>query len=465
MGARASHPLELRIGTTQLPSGSEVNVDGERIHLRADRSGTTLNDVEVHGSTTLNSGDLVREGELEYLVLVGTRPRPEGATRVLEHGAWRLRVQEEVIAAANAFTIIVGRSGAFDKPFVEERAQEIGPLSSDRTIVGTFGESSVEVLVVGNEGRAEAVRQLLSARASQQGETVRWGTASFPAQGATADELWGAAVEQMLGMNSSETREPVWRDHYMTRLSALAERWGGRKAIVLVGSEGAGRETFARLIRGSGQARAPFISYASPRFDRAKWLEDVARAAGGSLHVRWLSMFPQGELRAFWRASSFQPSAGLEPDAESMELPADRIIIPDLRDRPADVLPIAERTLHLVDAQLSRRRSIIQLETRAVLQQLPTPENVRTLRNIVMRAALRSTGTEITPDQLDVSGARLIGFDMRAKVRETERREIETALIGSEWNVTEAARRLELPRRTLVYKIRRYSLRRPGHSE
>jgi transcriptional regulator with GAF, ATPase, and Fis domain len=75
------------------------------------------------------------------------------------------------------------------------------------------------------------------------------------------------------------------------------------------------------------------------------------------------------------------------------------------------------------------------------------------------------TGAEVSPQHLDVSHPPPAGPGMRAKVRETERREIEAALVGSGWNVTEAARRMELPRRTLVYKIHRYGLRRPGRHE
>jgi len=105
---------------------------------------------------------------------------------------------------------------------------------------------------------------------------------------------------------------------------------------------------------------------------------------------------------------------------------------------------------------------MLRPEARALLQQAQTPENVRTLRNVVIRAALGGTGTELTSEQFDALDAAPVGLGMRAKVRQTERREIETSLARSGWNVTEAARQMELPRRTLVYKIRQYGLRRPG---
>jgi DNA-binding NtrC family response regulator len=172
-------------------------------------------------------------------------------------------------------------------------------------------------------------------------------------------------------------------------------------------------------------------------------------------------MLPESELRMFWQAKSFRPSASLGPTAAGTLLPGDRVLIPELADRRADIAPIAEFLLHSVDAQLGRRRSSLRAETRSLLQGLPTPENVRTLRNVLVRGALNATGTEVRPDHLDLPSALPALAGVRAKVQETERREIESVLHGTGWNVTEAARRMELPRRTLVYRMARLGLRRP----
>jgi len=112
--------------------------------------------------------------------------------------------------------------------------------------------------------------------------------------------------------------------------------------------------------------------------------------------------------------------------------------------------------------QLGRRRSSLRAETRSVLQTLLARENVRTLRNFVIRAALNVTGAEVRPEHLDPSPQATHSQGVRAKVRETERMEIEAALDRSGWNVSEAARRMKLPRRTLVYRMARLGLRRPG---
>ena len=249
----------------------------------------------------------------------------------------------------------------------------------------------------------------------------------------------------------------------MARLRAFADRWAQRRALAFLGEEGVGRESLARTVRAVGNTAAPFIVHRAARFDPARWKEDVARAAGGALHVRRPAMLPDGEVRAFWDARSFLPSAGAGPEEQIAAMPADRIFLPSLAERPGDIGAVAEAVLHSVDAQLGRRRSSLRAETRAALQRLSPRENVRTLRNVVIRGALKATGAEVRPENLDLPSPSGPSRDVRAKIRETERREIEAALHRSGWNVTEAARSMELPRRTLVYRMARLGLRRPGH--
>jgi len=52
--------------------------------------------------------------------------------------------------------------------------------------------------------------------------------------------------------------------------------------------------------------------------------------------------------------------------------------------------------------------------------------------------------------------------DLRSSLKVTERNALLKALAGTRWNVTEAAKRLGLPRRTVVYRMSRLGLRRPG---
>src|SRR5262245_31943246 len=99
----SSYPLQLGPGVTRLPSGAEVQVIDDWLELHVERSGATVNDVEIHGTTPLHVGDVLAESGHQYLVL----PRPAAAeqrsVRVLEHWAWLPRLAEEVEAATGSF--------------------------------------------------------------------------------------------------------------------------------------------------------------------------------------------------------------------------------------------------------------------------------------------------------------------------------------------------------------------------
>jgi hypothetical protein len=420
-----------------------------------------VNDVEVRSSTALHPGDVLRQGDVQYLVLPvpGRASAPRGA--VLPHWVWQTRVDEEIAVRAEPFTLLLGRSGAFSPEFLSTVLADAALELGGRRVPATFGVKTLEFLILGSDSSVESFRQLVSDRAAQKEETVRWGTASYPRHGATAEELWSVAVDRLLGLEARDPGELVWSDPCMARLRSFAERWSRCHALALVGPEGVGRESLARVVGGTGTASSGLVVHRAARFDRASWNEDTGRAMGGSLHVRRPEMLPDGERRAFWAATSFRPSAGVTRAERALDLPENRVVLPALADRPADVAAIAELVLHSVDAQLGRRRSSLRTETRALLQRLPVSENVRTLRNLVIRAALSASVAEVRPEHLDLPSTLPTAAGVRAKVRETERREIEAALHGSGWNVTEAARRMELPRRTLVYRMARLGLRRP----
>ena len=455
--------MQLGPGITRLPSGAELLAQGDWLRVHVGRSGAIVNDVEVHGSTTLHPGDVLAEAGLEYLVLPASTPNLGRVVSPLEHWTWFRRVEEEVAASERTLSILVGRSGAFVPDFIGASLAEFTPQPGVRHIVGAAGRNVVEVLFIGEPTGIDPFRQFLSDRAARAEETVRWGLANFPRNGATAEELWSVAADRLLGLDSPEPAEFAWSDPCMSRLRAFSDRWSRRRALALLGAEGVGRESLARFVRATAAPGAPFIVHRGARFDAARWSEDVARAVGGALHVRRPEMLPESERRAFWNARNFCPSVGAAMTVGSSLLPADQIIIPDLTNRPADIVLIAERVVHSVDAQLGRRRSSLRAETRALLQRLAMPENVRTLRSVVTRGALNATGAEVRPEHLDPPvGTPALG-GVRTVIRETERRELESVLLGSGWNVTEAARRMDLPRRTLIYRMSRLGLRRPDH--
>jgi NtrC-family two-component system response regulator AlgB len=74
--------------------------------------------------------------------------------------------------------------------------------------------------------------------------------------------------------------------------------------------------------------------------------------------------------------------------------------VPALRDRPQDVLPLAERLLAAAAIRNRRKALSFAPETAAVLQRYRWPGNVRELRNAIERAVVLSRSEIITPEYL-----------------------------------------------------------------
>jgi two-component system nitrogen regulation response regulator NtrX len=108
------------------------------------------------------------------------------------------------------------------------------------------------------------------------------------------------------------------------------------------------------------------------------------------------------------------------------------------------------------------------------LQHLDWPGNVRELRNTIERLLILSTGSRVTAEDVE----RLVG--RRADVNSgglgslldvatfddfkhaAERAYLLAKLRAFDWNVSETARALEMPRSNLYKKIERYALSREG---
>ena len=76
------------------------------------------------------------------------------------------------------------------------------------------------------------------------------------------------------------------------------------------------------------------------------------------------------------------------------------IALPPLRERPDDVLPLAEVLLEDIGRQLGRRGAGLSREAAPRLLAYPWPGNVRELRNVLERAAILAGGGLITSEHL-----------------------------------------------------------------
>ena len=155
------------------------------------------------------------------------------------------------------------------------------------------------------------------------------------------------------------------------------------------------------------------------------------------------------------------------------------IFVPPLRDRAADIVPLATRFARQFAVELGQPVPTLTDEARGALEAYSWPGNVRELRNAIERAVVLTpegaVGLSALPEAVQVrapmaapaaggpSPFQLDGH-VPAQLQEMERQAIVAALEACGGNQTQAARRLGISRRSLIYKMERFGLKSPPRS-
>ena len=162
------------------------------------------------------------------------------------------------------------------------------------------------------------------------------------------------------------------------------------------------------------------------------------------------------------------------------------VALPPLRERLDDIEPLVEHFIHKYNARLNRAVKGISKEALERLRDYPWPGNIRELENIVERSVLFAEMDTLTEKDLppelaartralkmradDPSGpeptdglAHGGALDMKEVVKqatiELEKDLIQRALQETGGNVTHAARRLKISRKSLQNKMKELGLR------
>ena len=146
------------------------------------------------------------------------------------------------------------------------------------------------------------------------------------------------------------------------------------------------------------------------------------------------------------------------------------IVVPPLRERREDVGPLIA---HFAAQSARAKVPPKGLEDDAIrrLEKLDWPGNVRELRNTVERLLILSPGPVVTADDVvslvggTVSGDSLGGALLDAETFADFKEKAELAYITrklreNDWNVSETARKIDMPRSNLYKKIEKYDLSR-----
>jgi DNA-binding NtrC family response regulator len=138
------------------------------------------------------------------------------------------------------------------------------------------------------------------------------------------------------------------------------------------------------------------------------------------------------------------------------------IRVPPLRERPEDVLPLADAFIERFAAEGTPRR--LSRSTRAALEEHSWPGNVRELMNRLQRALLTGTGPELEPQDLGFGAAAEPSAPSDGEA--DEKRQLEKLLVESGGMVSRVASKLGISRQALYRRMQRLGIaleRRPKH--
>jgi DNA-binding NtrC family response regulator len=305
----------------------------------------------------------------------------------------------------------------------------------------------------------------------------------------------------------------VTRDPAMERMLESVRRVAPSSATVLIqGESGTGKERVAAALHAeSPRARAPFVAFNAAAVPDAL-AESVlfghrrgaftgadrdarglfAEANGGTLLIDEVQSMPaslQGKLLRALEEREVLPIGATTPIAVDVRIVAAanadlprlvregrmrrdlyyrlsvvRILLPPLRERPADIPLLAMRFL---DQRAGPPRRL-SLDALRLLAAHDWPGNVRELQNVIERAALMSTEEEIGPAAIDLEDVmperhlpgEVLDYEdaKRMAVEQFQRRYVQQILAESGGNFSAAARRAGITRAALHRIVKRLGI-------
>lgn len=135
------------------------------------------------------------------------------------------------------------------------------------------------------------------------------------------------------------------------------------------------------------------------------------------------------------------------------------IDIPPLRGRREDIPLLVNHFLTKFSIAMNRPVQRVNTQAMEILVDYGWPGNVRELENAVERALLMNRDPEIRSEDFPFQMNRPAGNGVGRRLEDVERVHIERVLEETRWNLSRAARILDIDRTTLYNKIRRYGLR------
>lgn len=288
-----------------------------------------------------------------------------------------------------------------------------------------------------------------------------------------------------------------------------------RVTVLVQGESGTGKELAARILHQAGSPDSPFVAIncsavvatlleseffghekgAFTGADRIK-VGKLEHAGAGTVFLDEIGDMPmdlQAKLLRVLQEEEFVRVGGLDPiplrarivAATHCDLPGliregrfredlfyrlsvSTLHIPPLRERRTDIPLLVEALLVKIAAKLQCRKPRLDGEAMRKLLAHDWPGNVRELENVLTRAVALTVDTVLVADDLQMADSP--GRRSRSttedggrplSLADAEKLHVERILMEQGWNISRAARQLEVSPTTLRKKINDYGLSNP----
>lgn len=284
--------------------------------------------------------------------------------------------------------------------------------------------------------------------------------------------------------------------------------------VIIQGETGSGKEYVARSIHyNSGRKEGPFIavdcgalpkglvnselfghvkgSFTGASYDKAGLFE---QASGGTLfldelsnldtenQVKLLRVLQENKISRIGDPKSIQvdvrmvvaSNEDLRQEVERNNLREDlyhrlnefKIVVPPLREREDDVLLFARAFVERAAERFDKEVRGFDEDVGELLKSYTWPGNIRELKNVINRSVLLAKSNTITLMELPEEVRTMHAVeesgpgspDLKKASMEAEKEAIVRALVRSNYNKSQAARILNIDRKTLYNKIKQFNI-------
>ena len=134
------------------------------------------------------------------------------------------------------------------------------------------------------------------------------------------------------------------------------------------------------------------------------------------------------------------------------------LMLPPLRDRADDIVPLAERFLAVYAEKYRRSVSGISEEAAQLLKAHAWSGNIRELQNTIEKAVILSEGAVLKAEDLSLDAKPRASAEPKQTLDEAEEKTIRDTMVRCGGNLTLVAKELGISRPTLYSKLKKYNI-------